>query len=210
MKVPGKSKQQIRVRVPIRQIRGSGGGDWGRRSRTCGNDGEVEAGDAAPAGSGGLSCRPFSRSVWERDGVEVRREKGGGLPEMQEHEEEGRTQHTCGGDGVGGGEGDHRRRRRPPSVALPRFPLSPRSFFSRSEAVRWGGARSIQRKTEVGGSELWAGWRQCSRMPAVFVCNSVRQCRTLPNSCIGGWLMPIPNSSPQCQLLNGGLFVLQN
>ena len=63
----------------------------------------MEAGDAAPAGSGGLSCLPFSRAVWERDGVEVRKEKGGGLPEMQEHEEEGRTQHTCGGDGVGGG-----------------------------------------------------------------------------------------------------------
>ena len=99
------------------------------------------------------------------------------------------------------------RRRRPPSVALPRFPLSPRSFFR--EVKRYDGEgrarfRGKRRRGE-GGSELWAGWRQCSPMPTVFVCNSVRQCRTLPNSCIGGWLMPIPNSSPQYQLPNGGL-----
>jgi len=166
VKVPGKSKQQIRVRVPIRQIRGSGGGDWGRRSHTCGNDGEVEAGDAAPAGSGGLSCRPFSRAVWERDGVEVRREKGGGLPEMQEHEEEGRTQHTCGRDGVNGGEGDHRRRRRPPSVALPRLPLSPRSFFR--EVKRYDGEgrarfRGKRRRGALNCGRAGGSVRECLR-----------------------------------------------
>ena len=92
-----------------------------------------------------------SRAVWERDGVEVRREKSGGLPEMQEHEEEGRTQHTCGGDGVGGGEGDHQRRRRPPSVALPRFPLSPQSFF---REVKWYDGEGALDSEENGGGGL--------------------------------------------------------
>ena len=108
----------------------------------------------------------FSQVVCEQDGVEVRREKGGGLPEMQEHEEEGRTQHTCGGDGVDGGEGDHRRRRRPPSVALPRLPLSPRSFFR--EVKRYDGEgrarfRGKRRRGALNCGRAGGSVRECPR-----------------------------------------------